>query len=178
MSDFLRKRPMYELETLAMRYRNNYTLPEVILVADNLRSALNVGSLFRSADALGAKALWLCGISARPPHREILKTALGASDWVPWHYEQEVTRAALLLIEQGYHLMGLEQAKGATPLHLWSPPDQPIALFVGNEVHGLSDDLLPLLHGCIEIPQFGQKHSLNVTVAAGIALWDILRQRL
>lgn len=144
-------------------------------VCDNIRSALNVGSLFRTADALGIQRLELCGITACPPHREILKTALGASDTVPWEYRSTAADSARRLKEEGYVLVGLEQVHGSTELHEFQVPDRPIALFLGNEVDGLSDETLSLMDAVLEIPQWGSKHSLNVAVAAGIAGWEIRR---
>lgn len=172
------KRDIVELEAQAAGRRSGHFLPDLVLVADNIRSALNVGSLFRTADVFGIREIWLCGITACPPHREILKTALGATDWVTWHYAKEVVAVADTLHSRDYLLVGLEQVAGSTPMHQFQSANRSIALFVGNELHGLSDSLLPLLDECLEIPQWGGKHSLNVAVAAGIATWELRRRYL
>lgn len=138
-----------------------------------------MGSIFRSGDAFRITRVWLCGITAQPPHREILKTALGATETVPWTYQKDVVALVRELQKEGCQCIGLEQTSGSTPLQDWVWDGQtPLALVVGNEVHGLSDSLLDQLDGFVEIPQFGTKHSLNVAVAAGIALWELIRQQL
>mgnify|MGYP005847231085 CR=1 FL=1 len=149
----------------------------VALVLDNIRSALNVGSIFRSADALAASRLILCGITACPPHREILKTALGSTASVDWGYCETTEAALRQLKEAGYRLWAAEQTDPSTPLHHWRPEaDTPCAIVLGNEVSGVSEEALALCDGALEIPQFGAKHSLNVAVAAGIILWEAARQ--
>ncbi len=147
----------------------------VIFVLDNVRSALNVGSIFRTADALGIEKLCLCGISAQPPHKEILKTAIGATASVDWMYENSVVQLAKQLKQTGYQLMGIEQTNQSIELQDWvAKKDQKYALFFGNEVDGLSGELLPLLDCAVEIPQFGTKHSFNVAVTAGIVGWHMI----
>ncbi|MFN4081566.1 MAG: RNA methyltransferase [Saprospiraceae bacterium] len=149
----------------------------VALVLDNIRSALNVGSIFRSADALGAARLVLCGITACPPHREILKTALGSTASVNWMYCETTEDALRRLKANGYRLWAAEQTDASTPLHHWRPhANTPCAIVLGNEVSGVSDEALALCDGALEIPQFGAKHSLNVAVAAGVILWEAARQ--
>ncbi|MCF8236579.1 MAG: RNA methyltransferase [Saprospiraceae bacterium] len=151
----------------------------VSVVCDDLRSALNVGSIFRTGDAFRIAHVWLCGISAQPPHREILKTALGATDTVPWSYRKDVGELIMELQAKGIQCIGLEQTTGSKPLQKWVWDGQtPMAVVVGNEVHGVSDEILDQLDGYMEIPQFGSKHSLNVAVATGIALWELIRQQL
>ncbi len=151
----------------------------VMVICNDLRSALNVGSIFRTGDAFRIAHIWLCGISAQPPHREILKTALGATETVPWTYREHVRDLVIELQATGVQCIGLEQTSGSKPLQDWAWDGQsPIALVAGNEVHGVSDDLLDQLDGYMEIPQFGSKHSLNVSVATGIALWELIRQQL
>lgn len=167
-----RKWRMDELEARAQERRATDSLYPLIIVCADIRSALNVGSIFRTADAFGAAALWLCGITAQPPHREILKTALGATATVPWTYCTTAIEAAATLRDRGFALIGLEQTTASCPLPAYSWPPQSRALFLGNEVSGLADDLLPLMDDCLEIPQMGTKHSLNVAVAAGIAIWE------
>ena len=151
----------------------------VVLILDNVRSALNVGSAFRTADALGMAGLGLCGITAQPPHREILKTALGATASVPWQYFEQTEEALAHYQAQGYWLVGVEQLEPSTLLQDWQPvAGQPLALVFGNEVEGLSEAALPYLNQGLEIPQFGAKHSLNVSVAMGIVLWDYVAKML
>jgi tRNA G18 (ribose-2'-O)-methylase SpoU len=151
------------------------TAPKIpmIVVLDNIRSQNNIGSVFRTADAFRLEAIWLCGISATPPHREINKTALGATDSVNWKYIPETPVALKILHNEGYTLLGIEQTDTSTPLHLFKPEkEKKYALVFGNEVNGLDEALIPQLDGCIEIPQYGTKHSLNISVAAGIVIWD------
>ena len=146
----------------------------VIVVLDNIRSQNNIGSIFRTADAFRLEALYLCGITATPPHREIHKTALGATDSVRWTYFPSTLGAMESLQKQGFTLLGIEQTDTSRPLNLFFPEKgKKYALVFGNEVNGLDDNLLPELHGCIEIPQYGTKHSLNIAVALGIVVWDI-----
>ena len=151
-----------------------------LLVLDNLRSGLNVGAAFRIADSLGLSQIILCGICPQPPHREILKTALGASETVPWQYFDQTTLALQTLAQQGYQLIAIEQALGSTPLQNWQAPQTTtkLAFVFGNEVQGLDPQALSLCHQCLEIPQLGDKHSLNVSVSMGIIAWEYLKQTL
>ena len=145
----------------------------LVIVLDNIRSQNNIGSVFRTADAFRVEALYLCGITATPPHREINKTALGATDSVDWKYFKEPKTAIEDLKEEGYQIIGIEQTNSSIPLHLYHPKkDIKYALIFGNEVSGLDDTLLPDCHDCIEIPQYGTKHSLNISVVAGIVIRD------
>ena len=157
-------------------FRASSKLP-LVLVLDNVRSGLNVGSIFRTADAFLVKKIVLCGITAQPPHREILKTALGSTDSVDWEYCADTVEAVHALHEQGYHVLALEQAAPKIWLQDFLPEkDTPYALLLGNEVDGVDEAALALCDGTLEIPQFGTKHSLNVAVAAGIAVWEISRK--
>jgi len=145
----------------------------VVVVLDNIRSQNNTGSVFRTADAFRLEAVYLCGITATPPHREINKTALGATDSVNWKYFSETSLALESLKNEGYHLIGIEQTDSSIALPLYpAVAEKKYALVFGNEVKGLDDSLFPFFHDCIEIPQFGTKHSLNISVAAGIVIWD------
>lgn len=149
----------------------------VLLVLDNIRSALNVGSAFRTADGFALQGIVLCGISAQPPHREILKTALGATETVEWEYESDVRQAVEKLQADGWQIWAVEQAEGSIPLQDFNPtPEQPIALVFGNEVNGVSEAVMDIVDGAVEIPQFGAKHSLNVSVCIGIVAWEIVRK--
>jgi 23S rRNA (guanosine2251-2'-O)-methyltransferase len=149
----------------------------LVLVLDNLRSALNVGSAFRTADAFALEKIILCGISAQPPHREILKTALGSTESVAWEYVENITDAVQLLQNQGFIVLGIEQTDKSILLQdMPIRADKKYALIFGNEVDGVSEAALPMLDACVEIPQFGTKHSLNVSVCVGIVAWEFLRR--
>lgn len=147
----------------------------LVLVLDNIRSLNNIGSIFRTADAFRVQAIYLCGITAQPPHRDIHKTALGATDSVEWKYMNSTEEAIHELKEKGYEIIALEQADGSIMLHQFKPdPKSAYAIVLGNEVRGVQQKIVDISDHCIEIPQFGTKHSLNVTVSNGIALWDML----
>lgn len=150
----------------------------LVFVLDNIRSALNVGSVFRTADAFALEKVYLCGITATPPHREILKTALGSTETVAWEHQADTTKAIISLKSLGYGVLAVEQVKEATQLQdfQWEKFGAKLALVLGNEVDGVSTDALPLCDGCLEIPQFGTKHSLNVAVCAGIVAWELIRK--
>lgn len=148
----------------------------VIIVLENVRSALNVGSVFRTADAFGIEAVYLCGITACPPHREILKTALGATETVFWKSFEKISDAADELRSKGYKLAAVEQTDQSIELNNFIPSARQ-ALIFGNEIDGVSDAALALCNDYIEVPQFGAKHSLNVAVCAGIVLWEVSRNQ-
>ncbi len=156
------------------------TLPKLplVLVLDNVRSGLNVGSIFRTADAFALEKILLCGITAQPPHREILKTALGSTDSVEWKYFSRAAEAVLFLKSDGYEIFAIEQTTEKTWLQDFLPEKEKRCAFVlGNEVEGVGNETLALCDGVLEIPQFGTKHSLNVAVAAGIVVWEFVRKR-
>ena len=145
-------------------------------VLDQIRSAQNVGSVFRTADAFRLQGLDLCGYTSRPPHRDILKTALGATDHVEWSGHEHSVEAICSLQAQGYVVLALEQASGATALEDWVPAaNEQWAVVLGNEVRGCAPEVLAAVDGVLEIPQFGVKHSLNVSVAAGMVCWQAFR---
>ncbi|MEM1216717.1 MAG: RNA methyltransferase [Bacteroidota bacterium] len=148
----------------------------IVLVLDNVRSALNVGSAFRTADAFALAHVHLCGITAQPPHREILKTALGATDSVTWTYHETTLAAVAQLRAEGYHILAVEQAAASTSLEQFILPSSPIALIFGNEVQGVDQAVMDVVDGALEIPQYGTKHSLNVSVSLGICVWELFRQ--
>ena len=151
----------------------------VVIVLDNVRSMHNVGSVFRSADAFLVHSICLCGYTPRPPHRDIHKTALGATETVNWEYEADILPLLARLREDGYALCAVEQAEGSTSLgELQLVAGQKIALIFGNEVEGVQDSVLEQCHLCVEIPQSGMKHSLNISVAAGIVLWEVTNKLL
>lgn len=149
----------------------------IVLVLDNVRSMHNVGSAFRTADGFAIEKILLCGITATPPHREIEKTALGATQSVAWHHFKETTAAVQALKEEGFKVYAVEQADGATFLNDFQVNSaDKYALVFGNEVHGVDEEVMALVDGCIEIPQFGTKHSFNVSVTMGIVMWDLIKK--
>jgi tRNA G18 (ribose-2'-O)-methylase SpoU len=149
-----------------------------VVVLDNIRSMHNVGSVFRTADAFLLEAIYLCGYTPQPPHRDIHKTALGATETVEWKYFSEAALAVQQLREKGYHISAIEQVENSIPLHEFKTDQHSkLAVVFGNEVSGVGEEVLKLSDTCVEIPQFGMKHSLNVSVAAGIVLWELVRDR-
>jgi 23S rRNA (guanosine2251-2'-O)-methyltransferase len=146
----------------------------VAVVLDNVRSMHNIGSIFRTADGFAVEQLCLCGITAQPPHREIEKTALGATQSINWVYYADTMHAVKQLRSDGYLIIAVEQAENSTMLNRFIPAKgKKYALIFGNEVNGVSDEVMKNIDGCIEIPQFGTKHSFNIVVSAGIVLWDL-----
>ncbi|HEY8388137.1 MAG TPA: TrmH family RNA methyltransferase, partial [Parasegetibacter sp.] len=132
------------------------------------------GSVFRTADAFLVQGIYLCGFTPQPPHRDIRKTALGATETVDWKYYDKTETAVRELKDSGYGIYAVEQVESSILLDEFSPPvEKPLALIFGNELEGVGDHLLPLADGCIEIPQLGMKHSLNVSVSTGIVIWDL-----
>lgn len=171
----MRKLSMEELHRLSKdQYKEVAKLP-VVVVLDNIRSLSNVGSVFRSADAFRIGELFLCGITACPPHREIHKTALGADETVPWRYFATVEEACEELRSLGYRIYAVEQVEGSVMLQDFKTEPN-MAFILGNEVDGVSDGALPYCDGAVEIPQQGTKHSLNVSVCSGIIMWNIFQQ--
>ena len=172
-----RKLSMTELGRLSTEeFRAAGKFP-ITVILDNIRSQNNTGSVFRTCDAFRAERLCLCGITATPPHREIHKTALGAEESVEWKYYNSAAQAILELKHSGYLIIALEQTTSSMPIqHYQIPEERKIALVFGNEVHGVDENVLNLADVCLEIPQFGNKHSINVSVAVGITLWEILRK--
>jgi len=151
----------------------------LVLVLDNIRSLNNVGSVFRTADAFLIKAIYLCGITARPPHREIQKTALGATESVDWKYFDKVDDAINELHSENVEVLAIEQADKSIMLMEFIPDmDKEYAFILGHEVNGVSDNAIQLCDGVIEIPQYGTKHSLNISVSVGIIIWHFLTDYL
>jgi tRNA G18 (ribose-2'-O)-methylase SpoU len=150
----------------------------IVAVLDNIRSMHNVGSVFRTADAFLIEAICLCGYTPQPPHRDIHKTALGATETVDWLYYEDTVNAINDLKQRGYKIYAVEQVEGSISLEKFaSETNEKIAVIFGNEVEGVDEAILPLCDGCIEIPQLGTKHSLNISVAAGIVLWKLSEPR-
>jgi len=149
---------------------------EIVLVLDNIRSMHNIGSIFRTCDSLGGKKIILCGICAVPPNKEIHKTALGATDSVPWKYYNNTNDAILKLKSEDYEIVSIEQNKNSISLNEFQPKKRKLALILGNEVKGIHDDIIKLSESIIEITQHGIKKSMNVGIVAGIAIWSILNR--
>lgn len=146
----------------------------VCIVLDNVRSLHNVGSAFRTADAFRIEKIYLTGITGVPPHREIHKTALGATESVAWEYAEQTAAAVNTLKDSGYTIVVVEQTTASVPLHTFKPdPSKKYALVFGNEVNGVSEEAIALAHTALEIPQAGTKHSLNISVCVGIVAWQI-----
>jgi tRNA G18 (ribose-2'-O)-methylase SpoU len=149
----------------------------VILVLDNVRSQNNVGSVFRTADAFLVESIYLCGITGKPPSKEIQKTALGATESVNWKYFEKTIDAVNFLKDQGFIVVAIEQAEGSVELQEFVVrKDEKYALIFGHEVNGVDQAILDSCDACIEIPQFGMKHSFNISVSAGIVLWELNRK--
>lgn len=145
----------------------------ITVILDNVRSMHNIGSIFRTSDGFAIEKIYLCGITAQPPHREIEKTALGATQSIEWTYSEDITDLIPELRAAGYKIIAIEQADNSVMLNNFQPEtSEKYALIFGNEVNGVSDEAMKLIDTCIEIPQFGTKHSFNIVVSAGIVLWD------
>lgn len=166
---------MDELGRMSVDEFKQATKNPVMIVLDNIRSMHNTGSVFRTADAFLAEGICLCGYTPQPPHRDIHKTALGATETVDWMYFPTTLEAVQALKERGYRVYAVEQTEGSISLEKFISSDEKIAVIFGNEVEGVNAEVLPLCDGFIEIPQLGMKHSLNISVAAGIVLWEIIR---
>ncbi len=168
----MHKLSMDELHRLSKEdFEQAEKLP-IIIVLDNIRSLSNVGAFFRSADAFRIGALYLCGITACPPHREIHKTALGADETVKWRYYESTEAACQALKAEGYRIFAVEQVEASVPLQDFEFEPH-TAYILGNEVEGVSEEALPYCEGAIELPQAGTKHSINVSVCAGIVMWRL-----
>jgi 23S rRNA (guanosine2251-2'-O)-methyltransferase len=173
----MEQQSMQALNRLSVaEYKASDKLP-LVVVLDNVRSGLNVGSVFRTADAFAVQQVVLCGITACPPHREILKTALGSTESVDWMYMDTTVAALAALKAEGYQVWAVEQTDEKTWLQDFVPQSgERYALVLGNEVDGVSAAALAYCDGAIEIPQFGAKHSLNIAVAAGVVVWELAKR--
>jgi tRNA G18 (ribose-2'-O)-methylase SpoU len=173
----MKKRSNDELERLDIEdFKKAKKLP-CIVILDNVRSLNNIGSVFRTSDAFRIQAIYLCGITACPPHREIHKTALGATESVNWAYFEQTEEAIAKLKNEGYKVFAIEQAENSIPLSCFEIEDsQKTALIFGHEIKGVSQEVVNISDGCIEIPQYGTKHSLNVSVSAGIVIWEVFNR--
>ena len=170
----MRKLSMDELNRMSVEEFKLSQKKKIIVVLDNIRSMHNVGSVFRTSDAFLIEAICICGFTAQPPHRDINKTALGATETVNWIYYENTVDAIAELKQNNYTIYAVEQTEGSISLETFEATEKPIAVVFGNEVEGVSDDVLQLVDGCIQIPQLGMKHSLNISVAAGIVLWKLV----
>ena len=170
----MRKRSLSELNRLSVAEFKSRPKTPLTLVLDNVRSALNVGSAFRTADAFAIEQIFLCGITAQPPTKEINKTALGATETIAWTYAPDPAEVVQQLQSNGYQVLAIEQAEGSIQLQDFVPlGKEKYALVFGNEVNGVSESVMNLVNNCIEIPQFGTKHSLNISVCVGIVVWEL-----
>ena len=175
----MRKLSMDELNRKSVHEFKEAEKMPVVVVLDNIRSMHNVGSVFRTADAFLLRGLYLCGYTPQPPHRDIHKTALGATETVEWKYAATTVEAVQRLKDDGYQVYAVEQVQNSIPLHQFNMDQYPaIAVVFGNEVTGVEQEVIKLCDGCIEIPQLGMKHSLNISVAAGIVLWELVRNKI
>ncbi len=169
---------MDELDRKSVEEFRRAEKTRVVVVLENVRSMQNVGSVFRTADAFLLEGICLVGYTPQPPHRDIHKTALGATETVAWTYTPTAAAALAGLKEKGFRILAVEQAEGSRSLEQvnWNGIE-PLALVFGNEAMGVEQETLQLCDGCIEIPQLGMKHSLNISVAAGMVLWELVRGR-
>jgi tRNA G18 (ribose-2'-O)-methylase SpoU len=174
----MKKLSVDELNRLNVnQFRQAEKMP-VVVVLDNLRSLNNIGSIFRTGDAFRISEIYLCGITATPPHREIHKTALGATESVTWRYFQQTEYAVAELKSSGYRIIAVEQVQNSRSIKdLSVSSGQKMALIFGHEVNGVDQKIIDLSDECVEIPQFGTKHSLNVAVCGGIVLWEMIRKQ-
>jgi len=174
----MRKLGMDELNRKSVNEFRESEKNPVIVVLDNIRSMHNVGSVFRTADAFLLQGICLCGYTPQPPHRDIHKTALGATETVDWWYFDSAAGAVRSLKEAGYSVFAVEQTVGSVPLPEFAARHSgPLAVVFGNEVSGVGEEALALCDGSVEIPQWGMKHSLNISIAAGIVLWELVREK-
>lgn len=172
----MRKLNVIEMNRMSVEeYKESEKTP-LVVVLDHVRSLYNVGSVFRTADAFRLSSVCLCGITARPPHPEIHKTALGAEDSVEWRYFEKTEDCVSRLKEEGYTVYAVEQCEGSTLLNEGLEiRGEKLAVVLGNEVKGVQQSVIDMCDGCLEIPQYGTKHSLNVSVTAGIVIWELAK---
>jgi len=170
----MRKLKVTEMGRMSVAEYKEAEKQPIVAVLDHVRSLYNVGSVFRTSDAFRLSGVCLCGITAQPPHPEIHKTALGAEDSVPWRYFKQTEDAIVWLKSQGYTVLAVEQCEGSTMLQDFRRDSEAkYAVVFGNEVKGVQQQVVDMCDGCLEIPQYGTKHSLNVSVTAGIVLWHL-----
>ena len=169
-----RKLKNAELDRKTVSEFKEATKTPIIIVLDNIRSLNNIGSVFRTADAFLIEKIYLCGITARPPHKDIQKTALGATETVAWEYVEDTLELVTKLQQEGKKVYAIEQAEDAVMLNKFEPlKDQTSAVIFGNEVKGVQQEVVTASDAVIEIPQLGSKHSLNISVSTGVVVWDL-----
>ena len=173
----MKKLTMLEMSRISTEEFKKAEKMPLIVVLDNIRSLNNIGSVFRTSDAFRVESIYLCGISATPPSMEIHKTALGAEDSVDWRYFADTHEAVHELQARGYRVMAIEQCQGSTMLNdVNLSPDVKYAIVMGNEVKGVQQTVVDMCDGCLEIPQYGTKHSLNVAVTTGLVIWEFFKR--
>jgi 23S rRNA (guanosine2251-2'-O)-methyltransferase len=174
----MRKLSVKELSRKSVEEFREAEKSPIIVILENIRSAYNVGSVFRTSDAFLITAIYICGYSARPPHKEIKKTALGAEETVDWKHLKTTVEAIAEVKALGYKVFAVEQAEGSLMLNDTNfGPGEKIAVVFGNEVTGVEQSTILLCDGCLEIPQLGMKHSLNIATAAGVVLWELVKNK-
>ena len=172
----MKKLSMAELNRITVDDFKSVEKNPLVVVLDNIRSLNNIGSVFRTSDAFRVQSIYLCGITGTPPNKEIHKTALGATESVDWQYFENTEDAVRELQSKKFRVYAVEQAFGSVMLNNFTVEENtPIAVVFGNEVNGVREDVMNLVDGCIEIPQFGTKHSFNIAVSAGIVLWELFK---
>ena len=171
----MRKLKNSELGRISVENFKNSKKSPIVVVLDNVRSALNVGSVFRTSDAFRIEKIYLCGITATPPNKEIRKSALGATESVEWEKVEDTESVIKKLKSEGYHICAIEQTENSIMLNDFSPAEKPIAVVFGHEVNGVQQSVVDLCNQSIEIPQIGTKHSLNISVSVGIVIWDLYK---
>jgi len=172
----MRKLKNSELGRISVENFKSSKKTPIVVVLDNVRSALNVGSAFRTSDSFRIEKIYLCGITAIPPNKEIRKSALGATESVEWEKVEDTESVIKKLKYEGYHICSIEQTENSTMLNDFIPPEKPIAVVFGHEVNGVQQSVVDLCNQCIEIPQIGTKHSLNISVCLGIVIWDLYKK--
>ena len=175
----MRKLNILEMNRITVDEFKRSRKTPLVVVLDDVRSMYNVGSVFRTADAFRVERIVLCGITPQPPHAEIHKTALGAEESVDWQHADSAFEAVRQLQHDGYRVLAVEQAEGSTKLQDFPDEiDEKLAIVMGNEVKGVKQEVVDACDGCLEIPQFGTKHSLNVSTTAGIVMWEVMKRQI
>ena len=173
----MRKLKLSELNRISVEEFKQSSKTPIIIVLDNVRSLNNIGSIFRTADAFRLESIYLCGITGTPPNKEIHKTALGATESVSWTYVEKTVDSIHILKKKGFLIYAVEQAEGSISLDEFIfSSSKKIALVFGNEINGVDEEVMKHVDGCIEIPQFGTKHSLNIAISAGIVVWELFKK--
>jgi len=173
----MRKLKNSELQRLTNKTYKAATKTPIIVILDNIRSLNNIGSVFRTSDAFLIEKIYLCGITAKPPHKDIHKTALGSTESVDWEYTEDTFALVKKLQAENVEIASIEQAENAIMLNDFIPvKDKKIAVVFGNEVKGVQQEVVSASDHCIEIPQYGTKHSLNISVSCGVVLWDLYQK--